>query len=81
MFYVSFIVSCFTCDTLVIALYYEIIHGICFYFLYCEIKNFLLVYLYFTHMGLCTWEPCIKRGNCHYRTSPIGYWGKGSNVG
>ena len=52
-----------------------------FYFLFCEIKNFLLVYLYFTHMGLCTWEPCIKRGNCHYRTSPIGYWGKGSNVG
>ena len=28
-----------------------------------------------------TWEPCIKRGNCHYRTSPIGYWGKGSTVG
>ena len=28
MFYVSFIVSCFTCDTLVIDLYYEVIHGI-----------------------------------------------------
>ena len=27
-----------------------------------------------------TWEPCIKKGNCHYRTSPIGYWGKGSTV-
>ena len=27
------------------------------------------------------WEPCIKRRDCHYRTSPIGYWGKGSTVG
>ena len=32
MFYVSFIVSCFTCDTLVIYLYYEVIHGMSFYF-------------------------------------------------
>ena len=27
------------------------------------------------------WEPCIKRRNCNYRTSPIGYWGKNSTVG
>ena len=27
------------------------------------------------------WEPCIKRRNCHYRTSPIGYWGKCSTIG
>ena len=27
------------------------------------------------------WEPCIKRRYCHYRISPIGYWGKGSTVG
>ena len=27
------------------------------------------------------WEPCIKRRNCHYRTNPIGYCGKGSTVG
>ena len=32
MFYVSFLVSCFTCDTLVIDLYYKVIHGICFLF-------------------------------------------------
>ena len=32
MFYVSFIVSCFTYDTLVIDLYYEVIHGICLLF-------------------------------------------------
>ena len=27
------------------------------------------------------WESCIKRRDCHYRTSSIGYWGKGSIVG
>ena len=26
------------------------------------------------------WEPCIKMRDCHYRTSPIGYWGKGLTV-
>ena len=26
------------------------------------------------------WELCIKKRDCHYRTSPIGYWGKGSAV-
>ena len=31
-FFVSFIVSCFTCDTLVIDLYYEVIHDICLLF-------------------------------------------------
>ena len=32
MFYVSFIVFCFTYDTLVIDLYYKVIHDICFLF-------------------------------------------------
>ena len=32
MLYVSFLVSCFTCDTLVIDLYYEVINGICLLF-------------------------------------------------
>ena len=26
------------------------------------------------------WEPCIEMRNCHYRTSPIEYWDKGSTV-
>ena len=30
--YVSFLVSCFTFDTLVIDLYYEVIHDICLLF-------------------------------------------------
>ena len=32
MFYISFLVSCFTCDTLVNDLYDEIIHDICLLF-------------------------------------------------
>ena len=26
------------------------------------------------------WEPCIEIRVCHYRTSPIGYWGKDSTI-
>ena len=26
------------------------------------------------------WEPCIERRDCHYITSPIGYWGKSSTI-
>ena len=32
MFYIYLIVSCFTCATLIIDLYYEVIHGICLLF-------------------------------------------------
>ena len=32
MFFISFIVSCFTCATLIIDLYYEVIHDICLLF-------------------------------------------------
>ena len=38
---------------------------------YQDPRNWLVMY----------WEPCIRRRDCHYRTSPIGYWGKGSTVG
>ena len=33
--------------------------------------NWLVTYL----------EPCIEKKDCHYITSPIGYWSKGSTVG
>ena len=47
--YFGFDVWYICCD-----LYYEVIHGICFfYFMFCEIKKFILVYLYFSHMRLC----------------------------
>ena len=32
MFFISFIVSCFTCAILIIDLYYEVIHDICLLF-------------------------------------------------
>ena len=35
-----FFVSCFTYDTLIIDLYYEVIHGIC-HFIFCEIKKLI----------------------------------------
>ena len=38
---------------------------------YWDLRNWLVTYL----------GPFIKKGNCHYRTSPIEYWGKGSTVG
>ena len=28
-----------------------------------------------------TWESCNRKGNCYYKTSPIGYWGKDSTIG
>ena len=34
-------------------------------------SNWLVMYLGAVH----------RKGNCHYRTSPIGYWDKGSTVG
>ena len=52
--FISIIVSCFTCATLIIDLYYEVIHDICLlFFLFCEIKNFILFYLYFSRGRLC----------------------------
>ena len=27
------------------------------------------------------WESCIEQRDCHYNTSPIKYWGKGSTIG
>ena len=33
------------------------------------------------HWLVMYWEPCIERKDCHYITSLIGYWGKGSTVG
>ena len=38
---------------------------------YWDLRNWLVTYLGVVH----------QKGNCHYRTSPIGYWSKGSTVG
>ena len=49
VFFISFI----ACATLMIDLYYEVIHDMSFIFLFCEIKNLFWFYLYFPHMRFC----------------------------
>ena len=53
MFYVSFIVSYFTYDTLIIDLYYEVIHGI--YLILCFVKSriYLFLLVFSTHAFMC----------------------------
>ena len=56
-----------------------------------ELKNFVAnIFLKLVskpRTGICTsnwlvtyWELCIEMKDYHYRTSPIGYWDKGSTV-
>ena len=49
MFFVSFIVSCFTCDTLVIDLYYEVIHGICLILCFVKSRIYFVLLVFSTH--------------------------------
>ena len=49
--FISFIVSCFTCATLIIDLYYEVIHDICL--LLCFVK--LRIFFFFT----CIFHTCV----------------------
>ena len=54
MFYVYFMVSCFTYDTLVIDLYHEVIHGICFFIFHCVKSRIYFVFTVFsTHAFMC----------------------------
>ena len=48
VFFISFIVSCFTYATLVIDLYYKVIHGICL-ILCCVKSTIYFVLLVFCH--------------------------------
>ena len=46
-------VSCFTYGTLILIYIMRLFMVYVFYFMFCEIKKFILVYLYFPHMRLC----------------------------
>ena len=56
-----------------------------------ELTNFAANNLFRLVIEVAYWDPCnwlvmylgavLQKGNCHYRTSPIRYWGKGSTVG
>ena len=46
-------VSCFTYGTSILTYIMRLFMVYVFYFMFCEIKKFILVYLYFPHMRLC----------------------------
>ena len=46
-----------------------------------ELKNFAANIFLKLVIKLRTGIRALKRRDCHYRTSLIGYWGKGSTVG
>ena len=52
--FISIIVSCFTCVTLAIDLYYEVIHDICL-LLNCFVKSriYFLLLVFSTHAFMC----------------------------
>ena len=60
MFYVSFIVSCFTCDTLVIDLYHEVIHGICFFIFRCVKSRIYFVLTCIFHTCVYVFVKCFR---------------------
>ena len=52
--FISIIISCFTCATLAIDLYYEVIHDICILFFYFVKSRIYFVLLVFsTHTFMC----------------------------
>ena len=53
IFYVSFIVSCFIYDTLVVDLYYEVIHGICLILCFVKSRIYFVLLLFSTHAFTC----------------------------
>ena len=53
MFFISFIVSCFTCDILVIDLYYEVIHGIHLILCFVKSRIYFVLLLFSTHVFMC----------------------------
>ena len=53
MVFVSFIVYCFTCDTLVIDLYYKVIHGICLILCFVKSRIYFVLLIFSTHAFMC----------------------------
>ena len=53
MFYVPFIVSCFTYVTFVINLYYEVFHGICIILCFVKSRIYFVLLVFSTHAFIC----------------------------
>ena len=60
MFYVSFLISCSTCDTLVIDLYHEVIHGICFFIFHCVKSRIYFVFTCIFHTCVYVFVKCFR---------------------
>ena len=52
-FYVSFIVSYFRYYTLVVDLYYEVIHGICLILCFVKSRIYFVLLVFSTHAFMC----------------------------
>ena len=58
--FISIIVSCFTCATLIIDLYYEVIHDICLLF-FCFVKSrILFCFTCIFHTCVYVFVECFK---------------------
>ena len=53
VFFISFIVSCFTYATLVIDLYYKVIHGICLILCFVKSRIYFILLVFSTHAFMC----------------------------
>ena len=53
MFFISFIVSCFTYNTLVIDLYYEVIPGVCLILCFVKSRIYFVLLVFSTHTFMC----------------------------
>ena len=52
MFFIS--VSCFTCATLTIDLYYEVIHDICqLFYVFVKSRSYFVLLVFSTHAFMC----------------------------
>ena len=51
--FMFFYVSCFTYGTLILIYIMRLFIVYVFYFMFCEIKKFIMFYFYFPHMRLC----------------------------
>ena len=53
LLFLCFYVSCFTYGTLILIYIMRFFMVYVFYFMFCEMKKFIMVYLYFPHVFMC----------------------------
>ena len=53
LLFLCFYISCFTYGTLILIYIMRFFMVYVFYFMFCEMKKFIMVYLYFPHVFMC----------------------------